>query len=109
MVSRVFITILLVAAPTVTPSVAGAVAADSAAPQPTRTLEAFLAAWRASAKSRDSLASLAGEARGASREYLEETISQREQEVHKAVLGAADWITEETEKGHAVTQPPQSA
>jgi small conductance mechanosensitive channel len=109
MLNRVVITIQIITALALTPAAARAAAADSAAPQPSETIEGFITTVRAAARSRDSLAALAREARGASREYLEETIWQRDAEVHQAVLEASDWITGEKGKGHDVTQAQQRA
>ena len=108
MMNRVVITIQVIAAVGLAPVTAVGAATDSTATQPSKTIEGFIAAAHASAKSRDSLATITRGAHGTSREYLEEMIWQHDLDLHQAVLGAAEWIDDEKDKGHDVTRARQA-
>lgn len=58
---------------------------------------------RASSQVRDSLSALADSATGATREFFEESIAQRDKEVHAGVVSIVERIQEEQRRGEDVT------
>ena len=69
------------------------------AASPSEEVAAQVEDLRASSQVRDSLSALADSATGATREFLEESIAQRRQEVHAGVLSIVERIQDEQQGG----------
>jgi small conductance mechanosensitive channel len=75
----------------------------AASPQ-SESIVARIAELRASARIRDSLITKADSAQGASREYIEELIAQRDAELHTGILSVIDRIRGEEARGVNVSE-----
>jgi hypothetical protein len=86
---------------TTPPSSVAAQTADPAAAS--EVIAAQISKLREAARARDSLSVLADSASGASREFLDELIAQRDEEVHDGVISLAEEIESDQRRGADVT------
>src|SRR6185503_114015 len=86
---------------TTPPSSVAAQTADPA--RASEVIAAQISKLREAARARDSLSVLADSASGASREFLDELIAQRDEEVHDGVISLAEEIESDQRRGADVT------
>jgi len=104
MPNRLVFALLIVAASAALRAAPGAAQAPDSMVGPSNAITAQIATLRRLAHERDSLAALADQASGATREFYEELIWQRHLDLHAGMLAVADRIKAEKAKGRDVSE-----